>query len=354
VRLRRLKFSLSESLRPTDSELILVWAGVVGLLGAGASVAFRWLAQAAQTLFWQVSGNLIVAADSVPTWQRLLVPSLGGLLAGLVVHYGIREKREPTDFMEAVALGDGAIHVRASLLRSLSSLLTVASGGSIGREGAMVQLSCALSSWAGRFMPVTKAHFKLLVACGAASGIASAYNAPIAGALFVAEIVLGSIAMESLGPLVFASVVGTTTTRLILGPAPLFDLPPFHLVSALELGPYLLTGVCLGALAPWFVRLLQGSERLFQRLPLPVPLRFLLGGAIVGVLSLQRPEVWGNGHTPLTSILAGQWVWQVVLVVLVAKLAATAATVGSGAVGGVFTSVSKGTYRRVALFRPLG
>jgi len=337
VRLPRLRFPLSERLRPTDADLTLVWAGVVGLLGALSSVLFRRATRAVQALMWQESGSLIHSAASFPWYQRLLVPSLGGLAAGLVFRYGLRAARETTDFMEAVSLGNGTIRMRPSLLKSLSSMLTVASGGSVGREGAMVQLSSMLASWFGRHMPISRQHLKLLVACGAAAGIASAYNAPIAGALFVAEIVLGSIAMESLGPLVFSSVVATTTTRVLLGPEPLFDIPPFRLVSVIELGPYLFTGIILGALAPWFVRLLRGSEKGFARLGLPLPLRFLLGGAIVGALSILRPEVWGNGYTPITSILQGEWGWRLLSAVLVAKLLATGATVGSGAVGGVFT-----------------
>ncbi|NUP98040.1 MAG: ClcB-like voltage-gated chloride channel protein [Planctomycetaceae bacterium] len=180
-------------------------------------------------------------------------------------------------------------------------------------------------------------RLQLLVACGAAAGIASAYNVPIAGALFVAEIVLGTIAMESFGPLVFASVVSTLATRALLGGQPLFEIPHFELASYLELGPYMVLGMLMGALAPWFVRSLKTSERLFVGAVPALPLRLAAGGAIVGVFSIWVPQVWGNGYAAIDHTLTGDWLWTFVALVLGCKLLATFATVGSGAVGGVFT-----------------
>jgi CIC family chloride channel protein len=339
MRLPRFKLRLSESLRLSDVQRSLLWAAAVGLVGALASGAFRWLVQSAQILLWHRQGDLIAMAGTIPAWQRLAIPALGGCAAGLLMRYGARlaERKASADFMEAIALGDGTIRMRPGLVKSASSLLTVASGGSIGREGAMVQLSSMLASWLGRHLRISRPRLQLLVACGAAAGIASAYNAPLAGALFVAEIVLGSIQMESLGPLVCASVVATITTQQLLGSGPIFDIPQFHLRSPVELIPYVLLGAVLGTLAPLFVRLLRASERLFQRLDPSIPVRFFLGGAVVGAISLLRPEVWGNGQYPISAILGAEWGWQLVLAVLAAKLLATAATVGSGAVGGVFT-----------------
>ncbi len=333
------RLRLAEWLRLSDTQRALVWAGIVGFLGALSSVGFRMLAQTAQTLFFGVDGDPARFADELHWARKLLVPALGGLAAGLVIRFGahLAKGQSSADFMEAVSLGDGTIRVRPSLVKSGASLLSVASGGSIGREGAMAQLSSMISSWLGRRARLPKPRLQLLVACGAAAGIASAYNAPIAGALFVAEIVLGTIAMESLGPLVFASVVSTVTTRELLGQAPLFETPPFELVSPLELGPYLLLGALLGALAPLFVRTLRIVEQHFTRLVASAPLRLCLGGAIVGALSLVRPEVWGNGNSQIGAILSGHGAAGLIASVLLFKFAATVACVGSGAVGGVFT-----------------
>jgi CIC family chloride channel protein len=334
---RRLR--LIEQLRLGDTQRALAWAGIVGFLGALCSVLFRQLAVVAQVAMWGWGGDLAYYADSLHWAQKLGVPALGGLAAGLVIRYGSRlaQGQSSMDFMEAVSLGDGTIRVRPSLVKSSASLLSVASGGSIGREGAMAQLSSMLASWIGRWRKLPKPRLQLLVACGAAAGVASAYNAPLAGALFVAEIVLGTISIESLGPLVFASVVSTVTTRELLGQAPLFETPAFELVSPFELGPYLLLGVLLGAAAPWFIRTLRGAEAFFINAVPSVPLRLCAGGAIVGILSLARPEVWGNGNSQIGAILVGDGALALIATVLLFKLAATVACVGSGAVGGVFT-----------------
>lgn len=334
----RLRLPLARRLRPSELQTTLVWAGLVGVLGAFAAALFTHAADAVQRGMWGEGGDLVESAAGFPPWLRVLVPTAGGLAAGLVLQYARRFARgQPsTDYMEAV-LGEGTIRVRPSLVKSTSSLLSIASGGSIGREGAMVQLSGMLGSWLGRHRGFSRPRLKLIVACGAAAGIASAYNSPLTGALFVSEVLLGSIAMESLGPLVLASVMATVTTHQILGAGPRFHLRTFELASPWELGPYLALGLTLGFLAPWFVRLLRASERLFQSTGLPLSLRLGLGGLVVGIFSLSRPEVWGNGAASVNSFLQDGWEWKALLAVLIAKLVATAATVGSGAVGGVFT-----------------
>jgi CIC family chloride channel protein len=239
--------------------------------------------------------------------------------------------------MEAVVLGDGKISTRRTFAKSLSALFTIASGGSIGREGPLVQLSSVIASAFGRLQHWTTPRLRLLVGCGAAAGIASAYNAPIAGAIFVAEIVLGSMAMEMLGPLIFSSVIATLTVRGFLGPDPLYKIPAFQLNRNWEILPYLLLGLTAGLIAPWFIRLLRATEKLIGRVKAPVFLKMFVGGLIVGVFAIWHPEVCGNGYSTVSGILRGEWFWQTLALILIFKILATTVTFGSGAVGGVFT-----------------
>jgi CIC family chloride channel protein len=338
-RLLRMRMWLVERFRPGEWLWTLVWAAAVGCLGGFAGAIMRFALGLVQWLFTHSDKTMVEAAMGLAWWQRLLVPAAGGLVAGLVLEYGSRltQGTTSTDYMEAVTIGDGVIRSRPTLVKIVASVFSFASGGSIGREGAMVQLSAMLASLAGRNAELSIPRLRLMVACGAAAGIASAYNAPIGGALFVAEIVLGSIAMESFGPLLLSSVMATVTTRAFTGGAPLLEVETFRLVSALELLPYLFLGCLAGGLAPVFLWLLEQSSRLFQRWRAPAYARLAVGGLIVGALSIRHPYVWGNGYSALTQIIETDWVWTSLFGLLFFKLAATASTVGSGAVGGVFT-----------------
>jgi CIC family chloride channel protein len=305
-----------------------------------SAILFREAIQGLLWCFTQHQGGLVAVALQLPWWQRLIIPAIGGWLAGLILHFAARFARgEPsTDYMEAVVLGHGTIHLRPSLAKSASSLMTIASGGSIGREGAVVQLCGTLASWLGRHAGrLSTPRLRLLVACGAAAGIAAVYGVTLAAALFVAEIVLESIAMETLGPLVLAAVASSLTSRHLGGSEAYVHSPPFELVSAWEIIPYLCLGLLLGVAAPGFVHLLRQSEKIFLRLVPHSSFRLALGGLLVGLLSVPFPEVWGNGRSMVNLVLQNPWPWQILGMILVCKVAATAATVGSGAVGGVFT-----------------
>jgi CIC family chloride channel protein len=318
---------------------IIFWAALVGICGALASVAFREGIRLLELIFTGQASGLVNGASQLVGWHRALVPPIGGALAGWVLYLlGSRFiSLKVTDYMEASLVGDGRISLRGTLLRSASSLLTIASGGSIGREGSMVQLSAMIGSRLGLLARAPVPRLRLMVACGSAAGIAAAYNAPISGALFVSEIVLGSLAMDTFGPLVVASVMSDATIHRFLGYGPVFNVPHVQFVSNWELGFYIVLGVLLGHLAPAFLALLDFSKGRFVRLGLPLYWQLALGGLIVGVISIFTPQVWGNGYSVIGNILQGDLVGWFLLAVLFAKVAATSATAGSGAVGGVLT-----------------
>ena len=318
---------------------IIFWAALVGFCAALSSVAFREGLRLLELLFTGQATSLERAATGMVWWRRVLLPLCGAILAGFVLRLAGRVLASPRaiDYMEAVRVGDGAISVRATLVNSLSSLLTISSGGSIGREGPMVQLAAMLGSRIGRVARAPIPRLRLMVACGGAAGIAAAYNAPISGALFVSEIILGGTAMESFGPLVVASVVSSATVHRFLGYSPVYDVPKVQFASNWELIFYVVLGVLLGHLAPPFLASLDFAKSRFVSLKLPLEWQLGLGGLIVGIISVAVPEVWGNGFGAVGNILNAHLVGWWLLAVLLAKLLATAATVGSGAVGGVFT-----------------
>ncbi|NML31071.1 ClcB-like voltage-gated chloride channel protein [Paraburkholderia antibiotica] len=337
--LLKLRTRAQRLFRLSDAHTMLVWSVVVGIAGAFATILFRKAIELLQFAMSGRSGSFVEMARSLPWTMRIWLPAAGGLIAGcfLLIARRHADKNTHTDYMEAVAIGDGVVPVRLSLWRSVSSLFTIASGGSIGREGPMVQLAALASSLIGRWVHFDPPRLRLLVACGAAAGITSAYSAPIAGAFFVTEIVLGSIAMESFGPVLVSAVVANITMREFAGYKPPYEMPVFPTVTGLEVLLFVALGALCGVLAPQFLRLLDASKANFRKLPVPLPLRLAIGGLIVGIISIWEPEVWGNGYSVVNSILHSPWAWSALVLVLVCKLAATAATAGSGAVGGVFT-----------------
>jgi CIC family chloride channel protein len=341
-RLRRLLLGLRlwSWLRPSDRQALLWWAFAAGLLGSLGTVAFRYAGESLQSLFTGGRGHDIVAAfASMNWWQRLLIPTVGGVIAGLILLSGRRlHGRATTDYMEAVVVGDGHVPVRPSLVRSLSALFSISSGEAIGREGPLVQLAAVAASLLGRLRRMAPARLRLIVACGAAAGIAAAYNAPLGGALFVAEIVLGSIAMETLGPLLISSVVAVLVNRTIFNDGPLYAIGEVAGPTFAAMPFYVLLGLFCGAGAHLWMRLLRQSSRFFDATRLPLAVRLPLGGLIVGAISVWRPEAVGNGMSVIHDLLENQhYAVPLLLTVALVKIIATTAAFGSGAVGGVFT-----------------
>ncbi len=340
--LLRLKFWLAEHLRLSERHVTLIWAALIGVLGALASEGFRKSSEVLQHFATGSNSGIISSFERLSWWQRLAVPTAGGLLAGLTLWFGNRlfasvRQKTTTDYMEAIVVGSGIISVRASIVKSVSALFSISTGTSIGREGPLVQLSSLVASLVGRIRRFPIPQRRHLVACGAAAGIASAYKAPIAASLFVAEIILGTVVVESLGPLILASVVAAFVSQILSGSEPLYKSPGFNLHTRWEIIPLSCVGIVLGFLAPAYLRFLRLAERLFSKIDIPIPFKLALGGAIVGSMAILNPEVCGNGQGLLRSLFHQNWVWDGILAIILLKLVATASAFGSGVVGGVFT-----------------
>src|SRR6201984_899651 len=210
--LLKLKVWFADRFHIRERQLMLLWAAFIGLLGAVASGCFRRGTEIVHFLATGSDVEIISSFSQLPLWQKLAVPVAGGFLAGVTLWLGNRftmrlRQKTTTDYMEAIVVGNSNISVPASLVEGVSALFSISTGTSIGREGPLVQLSSLAASIVGRIRKMPIPQRRHLVACGGAAGIACAYRAPIAASLFVAEIILGTVAVESLGPLILASVV---------------------------------------------------------------------------------------------------------------------------------------------------
>ena len=323
--------------RDPNTQFLLLSA-VAGALGAAGAILFRsataWLTE------WLLEARDVVAgAESLPIALRLFLPALGGLIGGLVVARVYREQGTHgiPQMIEVVALGRSRVRLRQSLGRALSSIAVISTGGSEGREGPIIQIGAALASTVGRRLNVSPERLRILTACGMAAGVAGAYNTPIAATLFVLEVVVGTFSMTIFGPAVVSAVTSTLLVRFFLGDEPVYRVAAFRLESVAEFAAFAAIGLLSGPASALLVRGLRAGRKVFAATKLPPPLSMALGGAVVGLLGVFLPEVWGNGFEATNRILHGNPTLAFLAVLFVGKILATSATIGSGGVGGVFT-----------------
>jgi len=311
---------------------------LVGLLGGLAGAGFRWVLALLTGAAWG-GGDMVLAALDAAWYERLLIPVAGGALAAAALLLAGRRVTRGgfPEIMDLVALGGSMIRLTAALRRSLSSLMTLASGGAVGREGPMSQIAAALGSRVGRSFRFPEDRIRILVAAGMAAGFAAAYNTPIAATVFVLEVIIGSFNVLFLGPAVVAAAISTIVTRFIAGAGPIYPGVSHGMVSPWEIGPYLVLGFLAGLGAVLFQFVLEGMYATWQRARLPVLVRTPLGGLALGALALAWPWVLGNGYETINMVLAGQLAIGLLAVLFFAKILATSVTLASGGSGGVFT-----------------
>ncbi len=336
---RRLLRSWIERARSGETVFFLFVAALIGVLGGLGAIAFESAMHLFQLGFWNVVEPNAEVLRSLPAWKVALIPAFGGLLVGLITvfwaakvkGYGVPE------VIKAVALRDGKIPGRITMAKTIASVVTIGSGASAGRAGPIVQIGAALASRIGQWLGMSRRRLRTLVGCGAAAGIAATFNAPIAGALFAVEVVLGDFGAAQFGPIVISSVLATVVARGLRGNETVFAAPESAFAGAWELLPYVLLGLLCGLVSFAYIRLNQATDDFFDhRKRLPLWIRPAFGGLLVGLLALRLPQIMGDGHWLANDAFAGRFSVPVLFSLALAKMIATALTLGSGGSGGVF------------------
>ena len=330
--------NLITSLRKSEYTVTITLAIFIGLLGGFGAIGFRLLIRAFQDIFYGSGPDLVEIVSSIPWYWKILIPTIGGLVFGPMIFFFAREAKGHgvPEVMEAVAMRSGIIRKRVVVIKCLASAICIGSGGSVGREGPIVQIGSAIGSAFGQILRVSGNRLRNLVGCGAAAGIAATFNAPIAGAIFALEIILGEFEMGTFGPIVLASVMATVVSRAFLGNSPAFSIPKYNLVSVWEIPAYLIMGFLGGLFAVLFTKSLYKAEDLWDDLKVPEYVKPALGGFAIGGISLFFPQILGVGYESITVALLEQLPWLFLLVLVFVKIAATSLTIGSGGSGGIF------------------
>ena len=315
---------------------LAVLVGVVGGLGA---LVFRWLIHVFRMFF--IGFLLGPGAGWPPAVQadlRFLAPVLGLLLVGVITTYLASEVKGHgvPQILEALALRGGRIRPRVALFGILAPAITIGAEGSVGREGPIALIGAAFGSLIGQILRLADQQTSLLVACGAAAGIGATFNAPVAGALFGLEIVLGSYAMGALVPCFVASVTGVTLFDWIHGSQPVLPTPSFQFVHPFGVVFMLPLGLLAGGVALAYTRGLNLVEDLHERLHWGFAGKAVVGGLAVGLVGFALPQVLGVGYAPMEAAAAGRVVVGTLVLLLIGKYVATLLTIGSGGSGGVF------------------
>ena len=337
--IRLLPLFLRNFVRNRETGLVLV-AIVVGLLSGLLVAAISSLSQVSHALLFDIPFDAHLSATGVISWQRtLLVPMLGGLVLALIGLYFARRVKgqQLADAIEANALYGGRVSFRGSLLISIQTLLSNGFGGSVGLEAGYTQICSMFGSHVGQRLAARRNDMRLLVACGAAGAISAAFSAPLAGAFYAFEVVLGAYTSAGLVPVIASAVTAWLIARQLTHQSFLM-VPGFPSPVSVEMiGQTVLIGIICAFVSILVMLAVAFSERCFQRITVfKGLLRPILGGLLLGSLALLTPTVLGAGHGAMQILLVSNPTWLLLTTTIVFKILASAISLGSGFRGGLF------------------
>ncbi|HKK27171.1 MAG TPA: chloride channel protein [Gemmatimonadota bacterium] len=318
---------------------VSVLAVLVGLLAGGAAwVLYSLIGLVTNAVFYQRVGiDLPSLEQNHLGWLILIVPALGGLVVGLMIKYGTSRVRGHgiPEAMEAVLANRSRIAPRVAFLKPLSAAVAIGTGGPFGAEGPIIQTGGALGSVIGQLIESTATERKVLLACGAAAGMAAVFGTPIAGIILAIELLLFEFRSRSFIPLVVATTLATEVRYRLLGRGPIFDMAPAHYDVITGLPFYLGLGLLCGLVAVGLTEGLYRVEDFFENLDLDEMWWPAIGGLVLGVAGYLMPRVLGVGYDTITDILNGHFALGLLVALFLLKGVAFLVSLGSGTSGGL-------------------
>lgn len=320
----------SRTLRMSGSAIFVGLASGVGVW------LFKW---AFTTLNDFTFGNVFNAISRFGSWTFVLIPVIGGALVGLLNRFYLGEEkvRGTAAVMESVALAGGRLRYQQMPVKTLAAVMSIGSGASVGPEDPAVQIGASIGSMLAQILRMPDERIRTLVAAGAGSAIAAAFDAPIAGVFFALEIVLGEIGTGSLGLILVACVTSAVFTQAVSGGSPAFQIPQYTLHSIWELPLYLVLGLLAGPVSAIYVRLVYFIQDFYYKWRVPLWIKPMATGLALGVVGLFLPQALGVGYGTIGEIFNKNDItlWPLIAL-LIAKVILTPLSVSGGFHGGVF------------------
>ncbi len=330
---------LVDKAKLTEHTFMIIVAIIIGVLAGFAAIGIRALIDAISSLSFSGEGSLLENIINTEWYWILLIPAIGGLIVGPLIYFFAPEAKGHgvPEVMQAILLRGGSIRPRVAIVKAVASAITIGTGGSVGREGPIIQIGSSIGSAVGQFFNLPSSRLKTLVGCGAAAGIAAAFNAPIAGALFAVEIILMDFAVAQFSPIVISAVMATVVSHSFEGKFAAFSVEAYQYVSPYEIGFYFILGAISGIVSFLFVKVLYFSEEFFdEKFRFPEYLKPVIGGLTIGAIALVFPQIMGVGYDSINAALHGNVIWYAALGLIFIKILATSITLGSGGSGGIF------------------
>jgi CIC family chloride channel protein len=282
-------------------------------------------------------------------WKILLpfIPAFGGLLVGLYNAFVVKARpgHGLASVIKAVAQNDGVIDRKLWFHKSLTSVVSIGTGGGGGREAPIVQVGAAIGSTVAQMLRFSPNKTRTLLGCGAAAGLAAVFNAPIGGVMFAVEVLLGDFSVKTFSPIVIAAVIGTVLSRSFLGNSPTFLVPEYALVSNTELLFYCVLGILAGLSAVMFIKTYYAIEEWFGRVEkrwkIPVWAMPAIGGLMSGVICIWFPGLYGFTYEAINNAVHGNESWNNMIGIYLFKPVVAGLSIGSGGSGGMFAPAMK-------------
>jgi chloride channel protein, CIC family len=328
-----------QNLRNNEVALIIASAALGVAIGLVVILIQMLVQQIHEVSFAIPPGTHLSEGDTLGWWRVLLLPTIGGALSGGVSMLIRRWRpREIVDAIEANALFGGKMSLTDSANLTILTLISSGFGASVGLEAAYTQLGSGIASWFGQNLGFRRSDLRTLVGCGAAAAIAAAFNAPLAGAFYAFELVIGNYAPAMLAPIAMAALSGTLVVRSISGEEAIFGVDAEVHIAGMDYALFAALGVAAAGIAVATMVAVTRIERLVRRQAMPSWLRPTIGGIAVGLVATIYPQILGSGHGAIQRILEHSLPWSILVGLIAAKALASAISVGTGFRGGLFSS----------------